>query len=528
MNFENSTVGNVMNLEGEVFVRRDGIEVPLRPEMTLLPGDSIRTTQNSLAVVSIPGSQGQIPVFMEVSSGAEVGLGFDPDLGKDGQVVVSRLGDDAGNVVLVSEFDGENQAAVMEGQEGSESAMTGLFGAGLLGGSLLTPVAGAVGAAALFAGLSGEDEETAVGGSNSGGGVNSGDNNSGGTPTGPADQAGGLAQTVSSLTNNLSELTSPVPVVSDVVNTVGKTLESVLVGDNNGGVTGILEGLADGLGAGLDGTPLEPVGNAIQMGLDALTSALGSAGGQVSSLGEGTPLEPLADLVGSLLGAPGPNVNDSVGGVVGTLVNVTDNVAQLLEPVPLLGELTGTLGSAVESIATGNNEGGISSVLTGLGDGLETGLSSTPLAVLGEGANTLLDTVGGGLGGLGDAISSVGGETPASPVTNLVGDLLGSLEGDVNSPLAEVPLLGGVLDSLTGGLDIGSGSLDGIPLLGDLLGGGLLGGAEGGLLGGAPLVGDLLGALSPSQGTPINSASGSDGGLLSGLPLLGDLTRSLG
>jgi hypothetical protein len=521
MNFENPVVASVTNIDGDVFVKRNGIETPLQQDMVLQAGDVLRSTSNSIAVLSIPGTQQQIPAFLEISNGGEATLGFDPDAGMNGQVVItSNAGDGLGNVTLVSEFDGENQAAVLDGQEAT-GEMSGLFGAGLLGagaGLSALPVAGAVGAAALFAG---SDDD------NSGGG---------GVPGGnpdplPAENAGGLAETVSDLTNNLSEITEPVPVVGDVVNTVGNVLESTLVGDNNGGLSGILSGLTDGLTSGLEGTPLAPVGGALETGLSSLTSLLGVAANQVSSFGDGTPLEPLADLVGNLLGTTGPNTDGGVGGVVGTLVNVTDSVGQLLAPVPVLGDIAGTLGGVVDSVATGNNEGGLGGVLSGLGGGLESSLADTPLALIGEGGNTLLNTVGGLLGGVGDAVSSVGAGTPAEPVTNLVGDLAGSLGGDVGSALGSVPLLGGALDSLTSGL--GGGSLLGdvpllgeLPLLGDVLDGGLLSGSAGGAdaLAGIPVLGDVLGGLTSS----ISSSTSGEGGLLGGLPLLGDLTNTLG
>jgi hypothetical protein len=555
MNFETPVVASASNVEGNVFVKRNGVEVPLQQDMVLQVGDVLRSTTNSIAVISIPGTQQQIPAFLEISNGGEATLGFDPNLGTAGQVVISsNAGDGLGNVTLVAEFEGENQAAILDGQEPA-GEMSALIGAGFLaGGAGLAslPVAGAVGAAALFAGTQDDDDDAPASSMPTPGSQED--------PVLPADTAGGLAETVSDLTSNLSELTEPVPVIGTVVDAVGDTLESVLVGDNNGGVAGILDGVADGLGSALNGTPLEPVGNALQMGLNALTGALGDATGQLAALGQGTPLEPLADLVGSLLGAPGPNTTGEVGGVVGTLVNVTDNIAQLLEPVPLLGELTGTLGSLVDSVATGNNDGGLSSVLNGAGEGLLTGLEGTPLAVLGEGADTLLSTLGGALAGVGDAIDSVGGQTPAAPLTDLVSDLLGSQGGNVISPLGEIPLLGSLLDSLTSGLNLGADSLDGIPLLGGILDAGVIGGPEGGLLGGVPVVGDLLsgdiplsdllggagggaggdslagipvlgdllGGLTSATGSSISTSEAGGGGLLGGLPLLGDLTRNLG
>ncbi|MEK9817465.1 MAG: hypothetical protein VW447_10235, partial [Limnobacter sp.] len=356
MNFDSPVVASVTNIDGDVFVKRNGIETPLREDMVLQAGDVLRSTSNSIAVLSIPGTQQQIPAFLEISNGGVATLGFDPDAGPNGQVVItSNAGEGLGNVTLVSEFDGENQAAVLDGQEAT-GEMSGLFGAGLLGagaGLGALPLAGAVGAAAVFAG---SDDDNGGGGSG------------GGNPGAlPAENAGGLAETISDLTNNLGELTEPVPVVGDVVNAVGNVIESTLVGDNNGGLNGILTGLTDGLTSGLEATPLAPVANVLDMGLGTLTDLLGVAANQVSGFGEGTPLAPVSGLVASLLGTTGPNTDGGVGGVVGTVVNVTDSVGQLLAPVPVLGDLAGTLGGVVDSVATGNNDGGLAGVLSGLG-----------------------------------------------------------------------------------------------------------------------------------------------------------------
>jgi hypothetical protein len=484
VNFDNSSVATVVSLDGTSFVKRNGIEVPLREEMPLQLGDVIKSTENALVVISIPGTRQQIPAFVEVSGGAIASLGFNPDAGLDGQVVVSNTGEGMGNIVLVSEFDGENQAAVMEGQESSEGAMAGLFGAGLLGGSALAPVAGAVGAAALFAGLaSGDDDNTQTPGAGSPP-INNGDNPDNGGGTGPgtggnapgdgaAENASGLSRTVSDLTNNLRDLTAPVPVISDVVDAVGDVLDSVLVGDNNGGLGGILTGLGEGLTNGLDGTPLEPVGNVLDMVLGTLGGGLGMLADQVSNLGDNTPLDPLANLVGDILGRSGPNSDGGVGGVVGTLTNVTDGLAQLLQPVPLLGELTGALDNVVNSTATGDIGGGsdgglgggLGGVVAGLGQGLESGLSGTPLALLGEGADALLGTLGGALGGAGEQISSFGEGTPAEALTGLLGNLLGTDTGASNPfDFASV-----FTPSIASNANQGAGGLLGsLPLLDDL------------------------------------------------------------
>ena len=473
MNFDNSSVATVLSIDGTSFVNRNGVEVPLREEMQLQLGDVIKSTENALVVISIPGTQQQIPAFVEVSNGAMASLGFNPDAGPDGQVVVSNVGDGLGNIVFVSEFDGENQAAVMEGQEGSEGAMAGLFGAGLLGGGALAPIAGAVGATALFAGLASGDDDSAQGpasvtppiddNANPGGGSNGGSGD-GGSGNGIAENAGGLSQTVGDLTNNLGNLTEPVPVVSDVVEAVGDVLDAVFIGDNNGGVGGILTGLGGGLASGLDGTPLEPVGNVLDMVLGTVGGGLGMVADQISSLADNTPLDPLADLLGDVLGRSGPNSDGDIGGVLGTLTNVTDGLAQLLAPVPLLGELTGTLGNAVDSLVSGDNGGGLGGVLAGLGQGLESGLASTPLGVLGEGADALLGTLGGALGGAGAQLSSLGEGTPVAGLTGLLGDILGTDSGST----ASADLLGSLGSSIASNQSAGGGPLAGIPLLGDL------------------------------------------------------------
>ena len=504
MNYELPIIANASSVEGRVFVVRGGVEQALLPDMALQADDVIRTTGDSIATISIPGTQSQIPTVLEVSNGAKVTLGFDQ--GSAGVAMVStESGPGEGEVNLIAESEGENYAALLDGEQ-PVGEMSGLFGAGILSagaGIGFVPLAGAAGAAAIFAGGTDDDDQVDLP-----------------NETGiPAESAGGLSETVTDLTDNLSDLVAPIPVVSDVVDAVGGTLDAVLVGDNNGGLGGILTGLGDGLAGGLDGTPLEPLGNVLDTLLGTIGGGLGFVADQVSSFGDNTPLEPLADLLGDILGRRGENSDGGVGGVVGTLTNVTDGLAQLLQPVPLLGELTGALDTVVDSIAFGNNDGGLAGVLSGLGGGLQESLASTPLALIGEGGNTLLNTVGGLLGGVGDLVTSLGATTPVAPVTDLVGDLAGSLSGDVSSALANIPFLGEALDELTSGLGGGGSLLGDLPLIGGLLDGG----GNGGLLGGIPVVGDLLGGLTSS----ISSTGGAEGGLLGGLPLIGDLTRSL-
>lgn len=459
MNYDRPVVATTANIEGEVFVKRDGVELPLKEDMVLQAGDVIRSTGNSMAMVSIPGTQKQTPAFLEISNGGVATLEFDSAAGVEGKVnVTSNNGEGAGVVALLTEEGGDNPAATLDGEEPA-GEMSGLVGVGLLGavgGVGALPLAGAVGAAAVFAGVSDDESEPGAPGNGSG--------------AIPAQDAGGLSETVADLTDNLSDLTEPVPVVSDAVDAVGEVLDSVLVGDNNGGLGGILTGAGEGLANGLDGTPLEPLGNVLDMVLGTVGGGLGMVADQISSLADNTPLDPLADLLGDVLGRSGPNSEGGVGGVVGTLTNVTEGLAQLLQPVPLLGELTGALDSVVNSIVQGNNEGGLAGVVTGLGKGLESGLADTPLAVLGEGADSLLGYLGGTLGGVGDAIQAAGAGTPLAGVTDLAGELVGSLGGDVVFSLTDLPLIGdasGLLFALNDGLEL----IEGIPVVGDVVSG---------------------------------------------------------
>ncbi len=460
MNFDNPVVASVSDVSGNVFIKRAGVEVPLRDDMVLQVGDVLRTTSDSIAIVSIPGTAQQIPALLELSGGGEATLGFDPDAGPNGQVVVtSNSADGVGSVVLLSEFEGENHAAVLDGSPG-DASMSGLFGAGVLAsGVSAAPLAGAVGAAALFGGLS--DDDSAPGFNNPGGAGS----------TSPAQEAGGLSQTVSDLTNSVTEITEPVPVVGDVAGTAAQVLESTLVGDNNGGLNGILSGVATSLSDGLEGTPLDVVSEPLFDGvLGTVSGALGVAANQVTAFGEGTPLAPVTNLLGDVLGTSGPNVEGEVGGVFGTVLNLTQGANDLLEPVPGLDLLGGGLDALVSSLLVGDNEGGVQGLLSGLGDGLQSALLPTPLSIVGDGAQAGLDAVAGVFGTAGDALSSIGVGTPAEPVVGLLSGLLGSGGNSGQFQAFDgLPLLDGTLDLLTSsisssGLPTG-GLLSGLPSL---------------------------------------------------------------
>ena len=104
MNYDRPVVATTASIEGEVFVKRDGVELPLKEDTVLQAGDVIRTTGNSMALVSIPGTQKQTPAFLEISNGGVATLEFDPAAGVAGQVnVASNNGEGAGLVALVTD-----------------------------------------------------------------------------------------------------------------------------------------------------------------------------------------------------------------------------------------------------------------------------------------------------------------------------------------------------------------------------------------------------------------------------------------
>ena len=461
MNFDNPVVASVSDISGNVFIKRDGVEVPLRADMVLQVGDVLRTTSDSIAIVSIPGTAQQIPALLELSGGGEATLGFDPDAGPTGQVVVtSNVAEGVGSVVLLAEFEGDNQAAVLDG-EPADASMSGLFGAGVLASGVSAgPLAGAVGAAALFGGLSDDSNNSGIGN----GGVSG--------PAGPAENAGGLSQTVSDLTSSVTEITEPVPVVGDVVETAAQGLESTLVGNNNGGLNGILSGVSNGLSDGLEGTPLDVISEPLFDGvLGTVSGVLGVAANQVSTFGEGTPLAPVTNLIGDVLGTSGLNSDGTVGGVFGTVLNLTQGSNDLLEPVPGLNMVGDGLDAVVSSLLVGENEGGVQGLLSGLGGGLQNALAPTPLSILGDGADAGLGAIAGVFGTAGDALSSIGVGTPVEPVVGLLSGLLGS--GGVGAgqfqPFDGLPLLDGTLDILTSSISSSSlptgGLLSGLPSL---------------------------------------------------------------
>lgn len=211
-------------------------------------------------------------------------------------------------------------------------------------------------------------------------------------------------------------------IVEDVVDNVKEGDFSGLVADvykDVLGTGGILDNLGDGRGTGLQ--PLiDELGADELADLSAVSSPIGSLLGQVN------------DTVGNVAESVAPGANDSVT-LTGNLLGeggVVDNLATNLEDGSVIGavpdiyaDLFGT-GGVIHDLAEGKGAGG-ESVLPVVGDLLD-GAGGL------DGSDDILGAVLGGGGGL------LGGELPIGGLDlPVVGDLLG----------------GGLLSDITGSLD---------------------------------------------------------------------------
>ncbi|QUS39223.1 hypothetical protein RPMA_10520 [Tardiphaga alba] len=220
----------------------------------------------------------------------------------------------------------------------------------------------------------------------------------------------------------------------------------------------------------------------IQLDLAADASADTSAPDMANLLGLGDiiALQPDTQLDLAHLTEP---VADTVQNVVGDLHLLGDQGDLIQLPVDLAQQLTDTVvqgaGSLVSSAAGGNADP-------------VTGLLGTPLGLLNGG---LLN------GGLGDTIEHVG-------------ETVGSLVHSLDDLLGNTGLLDPVADLVTGL----TGSLNELPILGNLLGGasGDNGGAQGGLLGGILDIPNLGGAGTDALTGTLLGPHGLVGGLLGG------------
>jgi hypothetical protein len=308
---------------------------------------------------------------------------------------------------------------------------------------------------------------------------------------------------------SLGDLLGPNGLLAGLLNTtsglpiVGSVLSGIVGAPSTNG------GAASGLLGGL------PLGNVVQGVLGSLTGGSGGSGGLLGGLTGGG-----GGLLGGVLGS---------NGLLAGLGGLTSNV-----PV-VGGVLSGITGSSSGGSVLGllGNNGGLLSGILGNGgllggltnlNGLLNGLLG-PNGLLGGllngqnlGLNSLVKTTDVTSNSIVQPVAGVAGQFQALASTK-VGEVqilpLGDqILGDLTSILGGTGGIGNALNSIVGGLNLGSlanlGPLSG--LLGGVTGGNLIGGA-GGLLNGLPLL-DITGITSSAQavlgagsGDPTGSSS---------------------
>lgn len=420
------SLGTLSTFSTEVHVVREGQENILFQGDALREGDMIINKSGQPMEFELPArSPEQGLTKMILPAGAQATLGT--MMTAEGTPITQISSPQFASIELIVEGDG---APVAEVTDGSEGAMSGLVGAGLLagGGSLLAGSAALVGGAALLAGSDGSNNEP-----NSDGSLSSQNGNS---TAAPPEQVNGL------------------------------------------------EGVIAEVSDALDGTPLEPVGGA----LDPVQNAVGSVSDALNGVAENDPTG-LTGVVTGLLGGQAQDPSDDTSsGLVGIVNEVVDGLAAgtadtpagaiiapladaLDQPLTLLDTVLSTQAEALDVVAT-NDPTGVTTLVQNLLGGTETlatdaannllpdagqtsglqGALAEVSDVLATGplapANAIVDPLQGGLNVLGDTLSTV---TPMDPtgVTGVVSGLVGATS-DID--LSASNGLVGVVSEVTEGL----------------------------------------------------------------------------
>ncbi|MFX2222127.1 beta strand repeat-containing protein [Acinetobacter baumannii] len=280
----------------------------------------------------------------------------------------------------------------------------------------------------------------------------------GSTATGiVTDILGGVTGTIGGVTGGIGG-DNPLGVVTDIIGGV----TGGIGGDNPlGVVTDIIGGVTGGIIGG--GTsPISPVINVVQGGIDILQG-----------------VESLKTEI----------INTGIDTVADTIIGILPQAEHPVSEIADLGTLTfetsrDTVNGALEVVSdlVGGDIQGATESATGILDTLITN-GTTATGLVTEIIGGVTGTIGGVTGGdsplglvtdlLGGLTGSVGGDSPLGVVTDLLGGLTGGVTGGTDNPIGIVT---DIVGSLTGGVT-GEGSLDVISnLLGGLTGGSLLGG----------------------------------------------------
>ncbi|MFP0400597.1 beta strand repeat-containing protein [Acinetobacter nosocomialis] len=329
--------------------------------------------------------------------------------------------------------------------------------------------------------------------------------------------SGLLSNVLSTVTNTVSHATTGL--VSDVVGTVTGTAGSTnplgtitnVVGGLTGGVTGgspvggltnVIGGVTGAIGGVTGGaTGSNPVGT--------VTDIIGGVTGGV--VGGGTsPLAPVVNVVQSgidvLQGVESLKtsiINTGINTVADTVVGVLPQTEHPVTDIAHLGTLTfetsrDTVNGALETVSHlvgGDIQGATQSATGILGTLVHNGSTATGI---------LTDILGGVTGAIGGVTGGATGGNPLGTVTDIIGGVTGAIGGVTGgttggNPLGTVTdIIGGVTGAIGG---VTGGTTGGNPLgtVTDIIGGvtGAIGGVTGGTTGGNPLgtVTDIIGGV---------------------------------
>ena len=549
------SLGTLSTFSTEVHVVREGQENILFQGEALREGDVIINKSDQPMEFELPArSPEQGLTKMILPAGAQATLGTMTTA--EGTPITQISSPQFASIELIVEGDGESVAEVTDGSEG---AMSGLVGAGLLagGGSLLAGSAALVGGAALVAGSDSNDDP------NGGDSLSSQNGNS---TTAPPEQVNGIEGVIAEVSDALED-TPLEPVggaldpVQDAVGTVSDALNGVAESDPTGvtgvvtgllggqaqdssddtssGLVGIVEEVVDGLSEGTADTPAgavtTPLAEALDQPLTLIDTVLSTQAEALDVVATNDPTG-VTTLVQNLLGGTealatetAENLLPDAGqtsGLQGALAEVSDVLATgplapvntivdplqgglnvlgdtletvtPMDPTGVTGVVSGLVGATSEVDLSASN--GLVGVVSEVTEGLAQETANTPLNAVTAPVATAVDTVSQPLDStlttVADALDPVAAADP-SGLVGTVQTLLGSDNVEASqSSLPGAEIFDGLLAS---GGDI--------PVLGGLLEGST--GSDLPLIGDLPVLGDVLASTSNPADT--------------GLPLTGDL-----
>ncbi|EXH08918.1 putative outer membrane protein A, partial [Acinetobacter sp. 1245593] len=299
---------------------------------------------------------------------------------------------------------------------------------------------------------------------------------------------------------------SPVGGLTNVIGGVTGAIGGVTGGATGSNPVGTVTDIIGGVTGGVVGggtSPLAPVVNVVQSGIDVLqgveslkTSIINTGINTVADTVVGVlpqtehPVTDIAHLgtltfetsrdtvngaletVSHLVGGDIQGATQSATGILGTLVHNGSTATGILTDI--LGGVTGAIGGVTGGTTGGNPLGTVTDIIGGV-TGAIGGVTGG--ATGGNPLGTVTDIIGGVTGAIGGVTGGATGGNPLGTVTDIIGGVTGAI--------------GGVTGGATGGNPLGTVT--------DIIGGvtGAIGGVTGGATGGNPLgtVTDIIGGV---------------------------------